>query len=107
MTTNVSTPVVKKTTPRKAAASKTVAVASEIIEEQGGTPPTKKKAARKPTVIATAAPAPAVYPDQRHQLIQLAAYYIAERRGFTGVSSDEDWLQAEQDVDALITAGQL
>jgi hypothetical protein len=105
MTTNVSTPVVKKTAPRKAAASKTAAVAAEIIEEQGGTPPTKKKVARKPTVIATVAPA--VYPDQRHQLIQLAAYYIAERRGFTGVSSDEDWLQAEQDVDALIAAGQL
>ena len=104
MTTKVTaaTAVGKKTAPRKTAASKTVAVAvaAETVEEKSAAP-AKKKTPRK-TVLT-----PALHPDQRHQLIQLAAYYIAERRGFTGASSDEDWIQAEQEVDAMIAAGQL
>lgn len=37
-------------------------------------------------------------------MIQIAAYHIAERRGFHGGSAHEDWLQAEQEVDAMIAA---
>ena len=98
MTTKITAAASKKTAPRKAAASKTVAAAAEIVGEQVATS-AKKKAARKPVAM------PVIPPNQRHRLIELAAYYLSERRGFTGVSSDEDWLQAEQDVDALIVAG--
>ena len=107
----------KKTAPRKAAASKTAAVAAETVEDKV-VAPAKKRAARKPTVEPVALPkaelelatpvtgSPTIHPDQRHQLIELAAYYISERRGFGAASSDEDWLQAEQEVDAMIAAGQ-
>jgi hypothetical protein len=37
----------------------------------------------------------------RQQLIAEAAYYIAERRGFSPGNELEDWLQAEQEVDLL------
>jgi hypothetical protein len=36
----------------------------------------------------------------RHRLIQIAAYYIAQRRGFAPGSDIEDWLSAEAEVDA-------
>lgn len=37
--------------------------------------------------------------EERHRHIQEAAYYIAEKRGFTPGSEHDDWLQAEQEVD--------
>ncbi|RYF33969.1 MAG: DUF2934 domain-containing protein [Comamonadaceae bacterium] len=36
----------------------------------------------------------------RDDRIRLAAYAIAERRGFEGGSETEDWLEAERQVDA-------
>lgn len=36
----------------------------------------------------------------RDERIRLAAYAIAERRGFEGGSETEDWLEAERQVDA-------
>lgn len=38
-------------------------------------------------------------PTERGRLIAEAAYYIAERRGFSPGSELEDWLQAEREVD--------
>ena len=49
--------------------------------------------------------APRIGFEERHHLIEVAAYYIAERRGFHGASSHDDWLQAEREVDAMIEAG--
>ena len=36
----------------------------------------------------------------RDERIRIAAYAIAERRGFEGGSETEDWLEAERQVDA-------
>jgi hypothetical protein len=58
-----------------------------------------------PLALPEAVAAPAIQPEERHRLIEVAAYYIAERRGFQGASSDDDWLQAEQEIDAMIAAG--
>ena len=38
--------------------------------------------------------------EERHHLIAVAAYYIAEQRGFQGDAALDDWLQAEAEVDA-------
>lgn len=43
--------------------------------------------------------------EQRYQYIQVAAYYIAERRGFQGGSDIDDWLQAEVEIDQLVRGG--
>ena len=40
--------------------------------------------------------------DLRMQYIEEAAYYIAERKGFQGEHSWEDWLQAEKEVERLL-----
>jgi hypothetical protein len=73
-----------------------------------------KKAAAKPAATAAAkAPAkpkggararkttPAVTPEQRYRMIQDAAYFIAEKHGFTG-DNHAFWVQAEQEIDAKL-----
>ena len=37
--------------------------------------------------------------DERRRLISESAYYRAERRGFEPGHEEEDWLEAEKDVD--------
>jgi hypothetical protein len=45
-----------------------------------------------------------VSPAQREAMIRDAAYYHAERRGFQGGSTDEDWRAAEQEINARLAA---
>tara|TARA_Y100001933_G_scaffold196128_1_gene196659 strand:- start:1223 stop:1450 length:228 start_codon:yes stop_codon:yes gene_type:complete len=37
--------------------------------------------------------------DHRRQMIEEAAYYIAEKRQFAGDCSMDDWLEAERTID--------
>lgn len=46
-----------------------------------------------------------ISPAERHHMVEIAAYYIAERRGFKESSTHDDWAQAEREVDAMIAAG--
>lgn len=71
----------------------------------------RRKAHAAPTVQPTpmtgvepesAAPESDVPDDQRHTWIAEAAYYIAERRGFSGGSPEEDWHQAETEIEQLL-----
>lgn len=54
-----------------------------------------KPAAAKP---AAAKPSPA----ERTKMIAEAAYYLAQKRGFSGGNELADWTAAEKQVDALI-----
>lgn len=78
--------------------------------------PTKAKAA--PKAVAKAAPKaaaksarpkkPAAIPsEQRKHYVEMAAYYIAERRGFAPGNPLEDWVQAEAEIDRLLAEGRL
>lgn len=40
--------------------------------------------------------------EQRHEMIALAAYYLAERRYFAPGAAEMDWLDAERMIEALI-----
>ena len=40
-------------------------------------------------------------PEQRYQMIAEAAYFHAERRGFVGGDSMQDWLDAEAEIDRI------
>jgi hypothetical protein len=40
--------------------------------------------------------------EERTRMIQEAAYYKAEQRGFEGGSPEQDWLEAEREVDGLL-----
>ncbi|HTT03229.1 MAG TPA: DUF2934 domain-containing protein [Steroidobacteraceae bacterium] len=44
--------------------------------------------------------------EVRRSMIAEAAYLRSERRGFVPGFEEEDWLAAEKEVDALLSAGQ-
>jgi hypothetical protein len=46
---------------------------------------------------------PVINPQIRHEMIASAAYYRAEKRGFSGGSELEDWLEAEAEVDRTLS----
>lgn len=73
--------------------------------------PVAKAAAAKPAKTAKPAAAkksvPSLPPEQRRFYVEVAAYYIAERRGFHGGSELNDWVDAENEIDRLLREGVL
>lgn len=71
-------------------------------------PAVAKTAAKKPTATKAAAKPKAstgklnVTPEQRYMMICEAAYYRAERRGFSPESEIQDWLDAETEINRLL-----
>jgi hypothetical protein len=74
-------------------------------EKTPGNRPVKPRAPRK-SAARTTTPTPNfssfVDPEKRAALIAEAAYYRAEKRGFAPGHEDEDWLAAENEVDAAL-----
>ncbi len=49
------------------------------------------------------------YPEDtgnREQMIAVAAYFRAQHRGFQGGNSEDDWLAAEAEIDAMLRSHQ-
>ena len=67
----------------------------------------RKRAPRKTLSITKAEPAFTnfVGPEHRAALIAEAAYFRAQRRGFSPGNETEDWLAAEAEVDARLMQG--
>lgn len=86
----------KKRAPRKKAEA--AAPVAPVAVEQKPEKPVKKRATRKATAATISA-------EERHHLIEVAAYYIAERRGFAEGSIECDWLEAEKQIDSMIAEG--
>lgn len=59
--------------------------------------PVKATAATAKSAVATSA----LTPEQRYRMIQEAAYYVAERKGFVS-NPAEDWAEAEAQIDAKL-----
>lgn len=66
----------------------------------------RRKESGKPAVSQYAATGVyhAVSDDARHAMIAEAAYFIAEQRGFQGDTALDDWLRAEMEIDAHLSA---
>ena len=45
--------------------------------------------------------------SERHAMIAVAAYYLAEQRGFAPGHAEADWLLAERTIKAMIARRQL
>ncbi|WP_442586045.1 DUF2934 domain-containing protein [Methylophilus sp.] len=84
----IKKPVAKKAAAPKAAASK----------------PAAKKTASKTTTSSKKSSSPSIVTSaDRLQMIEVAAYYIAEQHGFSGPSADH-WLAAEKKIDSKLNA---
>ncbi|MGQ2966972.1 DUF2934 domain-containing protein [Methylophilus sp.] len=87
----------KKPVAKKAAASKAVTAKPAAKKTASKTSATKTSTSKKnssPAIVTSA---------NRLQMIEVAAYYIAEKHGFHGPSSDH-WLAAEKQVDSKLNA---
>jgi len=40
--------------------------------------------------------------QERSEMIAVAAYYLAEHRGFTAGGATDDWIRAEQQIDRML-----
>ena len=105
----------KKAAPKKAAApAKAPAkkVTKAAVAAKPVKAPAKAATAKIAPVKAKEAKAPArrrhaTDPEQRRNYIEVAAYYIAERHGFTPGRELADWAAAEEEIDRLLVAGKL
>lgn len=100
---------VKPKTAAKPAAKTTTKAAPKAATAK---PATGRSAAAKSTATAKPAKAaakpgtvPALSAEQRRYYVEVAAYYIAERRGFHGGSQLDDWVTAEAEIDRLLREG--
>ncbi|MCX7175633.1 MAG: DUF2934 domain-containing protein [Proteobacteria bacterium] len=91
--------------PSKTATSSKPAVKAAVTPAKQSQPAAKKIAVPAATGKAAKSVRPAVSEEQRRNYIEVAAYYIAERRGFFGTSALEDWTQAEAEVDRMLREG--
>lgn len=102
---------VKAVAAKKPAAKKAVKPAAPV-EVKPAVAPAKPaaKAAAKPKApakpkVAPAAKVATLSLEQRNHYVQVAAFYIAERRGFAAGDPAADWAAAEEEVSRLIASG--
>lgn len=97
----------KPKAPAKApAVKKPEPAAKKVAAKPVAAKPLPKAAAPK-AAAARAKKPKGVPPEQRRNYIEMAAYYIAERRGFAPGNPLEDWVQAEAEIDRLLAQGRL
>ena len=65
--------------------------------------PTASRAARSSRARKTSPKRVVVTGDERHRMIEEAAYLRAEQRDFQGGDPVADWLLSEQEVDAILS----
>ena len=117
---NTTAATTKTTASKKSAAGKAANAADatstdRMVDTEGKA---KSAGSKKKSVSAQlvqvvdgpkAAPAGAqgVSGEQRRHYVEVAAYFIAQQRGFEPGNDQDDWLAAEAEVDKLLASGRL
>jgi hypothetical protein len=91
----------------KAAAKAAPVVKAAPVKAAPAAVSKKPVAVKKVAAPKKAAPAakPAISAEQRNNYVEVAAFYIAERRGFASTNPADDWIEAEAEIDRLIATG--
>ena len=87
--------------PKAASTSTAKAAVPRARKAAAPSPAEVKGSAKSPKPVAARAKKAdsAPLPDElRRRYVAVAAYYIAERRGFQGRPSDDDWYEAEEQI---------
>jgi hypothetical protein len=92
---------VAKAVPKPAAKASSTAAAPPVAAVLAPPPAKAKVSAKKKA----ASPAKVISPEQRANYIEVAAFYIAERRGFAPGNPEQDYLDAAAEIDRLISGG--
>jgi len=85
------------TAPAGTASSSASAASERGARSRASAPTAERSPSGAPRVVSV---------EIRRSMIAEAAYLRSERRGFVPGFEEEDWLTAEKEVDALLTAGQ-
>jgi hypothetical protein len=101
-----ATPAKAKPAPKTKVAAKPAPVAKPKPAPRATSKAAPKEAVAKPAKPRAKKPG-GVPAEQRRNYIEMAAYYIAERRGFAPGNPLEDWVQAEAEIDRLLAEGRL
>ena len=96
--------------PRKRVARKKPGPSAGAKQKAASGKPTARKKAparrtsspKKATTRVKAVASRSISAEERVRMISEAAYYRAEERGFQGGDPEQDWLDAEAEVDALL-----
>ena len=81
----------------------TVAANKTDVRVAGSTAKSKPETAtRKITAKPVGQVRAAANEEDRQEMIAIAAYYRAERRGFSGGDAMQDWLEAEAEIDGAV-----
>ena len=86
-----------------AVAKKTPSIQPAVVAAK--VPAVREKAVTKPKSIPGSPVKQVLTDEQRARYIEVAAFYIAERRGFAAGNPTDDWLAAEAEVNRLIDSG--
>lgn len=104
---SVAKPVAPKVAAKKVVAKavpKVVAKAPALVKPVAAVAAAPVKA-KTPAKKKAASAAKSVAPEQRANYIEVAAFYIAERRGFAPGNPEQDYLDAAAEIDRLIAGG--
>ena len=101
--------VTAKKSPAKKAVAAPVTTPITAAAPKAAPSAALKKAPAKAAISKVKATPSAVRPEvsaeQRHNYIEVAAFYVAQRRGFAPGNPLDDWATAEIEVDQLIVSG--
>ncbi len=101
---------VSKINEKKPVAKKTAAAEKAVVKTVvAKTAPAKKTATPKASAVKTVAKKTStkktantkISPEQHYKMIEMAAYFIAERNGFSGSPSDY-WTEAETQIKGML-----
>lgn len=92
--------------PAKAVQAKQAAKPRPAVEAKTAPKAAPKAAVSGPKVSRAKKPA-GIPLEQRNHYVEMAAYYIAERRGFAPGNPLEDWVQAEAEIERLLAEGRV
>jgi len=96
----------RKTATKKPAAKKVAkkkaAVKKKGVKKAAAKKKTTKKTAKKKSVKKAPAPTRRVSDQERYEMIQRHAYFLAEARNFEPGHELEDWIEAERFVDEML-----
>lgn len=100
-----------KTATRSAAAptaaKRTTSAARPAAMTATATPKPETKAETKAQTKRQTPRQPRIDAERRRNFVEVAAYYIAERRGFSNGDQTMDWLAAEAEIDRLLQENKL
>jgi len=97
----------KKPTAAAKAPAKKAAKPVSAAKAVSAAKPAKPVAAKKPAKAAAPRRKQEVPAEQKRNYVEVAAYYIAERHGFTPGRELADWAEAEAKIDRLLREGLL